>query len=195
MAREDMARGEGKILMVAYPYKGRELPEFALSVRQPWAWAIIHAGKDIENRSAPAVRNMGHCRIPVAVHAAKGMTQQEYVDAYDFMRSIGVVCPPAGALLRGGVIGMVQIVDVVSFSKSRWFFGPRGLVLRGAEACEFVPAVGALGLFMWKPADASIVPPPAKWMRPKTDVEHPISRKVTSDLFEQMTSRRSEDER
>lgn len=28
-----------------------DLPELALSVRQPWAWAIIHAGKDIENRS------------------------------------------------------------------------------------------------------------------------------------------------
>ena len=23
----------------------------ALSIRQPWAWAILHAGKDIENRS------------------------------------------------------------------------------------------------------------------------------------------------
>ncbi|WP_409188395.1 hypothetical protein [Bradyrhizobium sp. RDM4] len=39
------------------------LPEFALSVRQPWAWAIIHGGKDVENRSAPAVRNMGHCKV------------------------------------------------------------------------------------------------------------------------------------
>lgn len=28
-----------------------ELPETALSVRQPLAWAIIHCGKDIENRS------------------------------------------------------------------------------------------------------------------------------------------------
>ena len=25
-----------------------DLPELALSVRQPWAWAIIYAGKDIE---------------------------------------------------------------------------------------------------------------------------------------------------
>ena len=24
-----------------------------LSIRQPWAWAIIHAGKDIENRCWP----------------------------------------------------------------------------------------------------------------------------------------------
>lgn len=37
-----------------------------LTVRQPWAWAIIHGGKDVENR----VRNMaGAYRGPVAIHA------------------------------------------------------------------------------------------------------------------------------
>lgn len=30
------------------------LPRKALSVRQPWAWAIIFGGKPIENRSAGA---------------------------------------------------------------------------------------------------------------------------------------------
>lgn len=38
-----------------------------LTVRQPWAWAIIHGGKDVENR----VRNIaGAYRGPVAVHVA-----------------------------------------------------------------------------------------------------------------------------
>ncbi|UAJ80187.1 hypothetical protein IT072_03825 [Leifsonia sp. ZF2019] len=37
-----------------------------LTVRQPWAWAIIHAGKDVENRT----RNIaGMYRGPVAIHA------------------------------------------------------------------------------------------------------------------------------
>jgi len=31
------------------------LPSIALSVRQPWAWAIIHAGKPVENRSKLAI--------------------------------------------------------------------------------------------------------------------------------------------
>lgn len=163
------------------------LPEFALSVRQPWAWAIVHGGKDIENRSVPAVRNMGHCKGPVAIHAAKGMTQEEYVDAYAFMRSIGVLCPPAGALLRGGIIGRADITSVVSWSASRWFFGPRGLVLTSAQPCEFIPSVGALGLFLWKPGNALIVPAPAKWMLPKSDAEHPVSAKATADMFEQLT--------
>jgi hypothetical protein len=169
-----------------------KLPEVALSVRQPWAWAIVHAGKDIENRSPAAIRNMGHCVGPCAIHAAKGMTKEEYVDAYEFMAGIGVLCPPPGALLRGGIIGRVDIARVVSASDSRWFFGPRGLVLQNAKACEFVPSVGALGLFLWKPADASIVPAPAKWMMPKSDDDqaHPVEAKVkaTPDLFEQLTA-------
>ena len=37
-----------------------------LTVRQPWAWALIHGGKDVENR----VRNIaGDYRGPVAIHA------------------------------------------------------------------------------------------------------------------------------
>lgn len=142
------------------------LPELALSVRQPWAWSIIHAGKDIENRSWHAVNRGLLRRGRVCVHAAKGMTRSEYEDAADFMASIGVECPPPAELLRGGIIGVVNVVDVVKEHASRWFFGPRGLVLAGAEAVPFIPAVGALGYFRWSPGDVSIVPAPARWMQP-----------------------------
>lgn len=42
------------------------MPDFrALSVRQPWAWAIVTQGKDVENRSrATAYRGM------IAIHAS-----------------------------------------------------------------------------------------------------------------------------
>ena len=36
-----------------------------LAVRQPWAWAIVHGGKDVENRA----RSLGPYRGPVAIHA------------------------------------------------------------------------------------------------------------------------------
>ena len=124
------------------------LPKLALSVRQPWAWAIIHAGKDIENRSWR-------------------MAQGEYWEAANFMRSIGVGCPPPADILRGGIVGSVEVIDVVSKSDSLWFFGPRGLVLRDPQPCEFVPCLGALGYFAWKLADASLVP--ARWMLPKEE--------------------------
>jgi len=143
-----------------------DLPKLALSVRQPWAWAIIYAGKDIENRSWQAVNHGLRQRGRIAIHAAKGMTRDEYEDTVDFLVSRGVGCPDAKDLMRGGIIGSVEVVDVVSESASPWFFGPRGLVLRNPEPCTFVPAVGQLGYFEWKPADASIVPEPAAWMLP-----------------------------
>lgn len=158
------------------------LPKLALSVRQPWAWAIIHAGKDIENRSWQAVNHGLRQRGRIAIHAAKGMTRDEYDDASGFMRQmLGIECPAAADLLRGGIIGSVEVVNVVSGSESPWFFGPRGLVLRNPEACAFIPAVGALGYFVWQRADASVVPPPAKWMLP--DAEKRSAPPVTADLF------------
>lgn len=140
------------------------LPKKALSVRQPWAWAIIHAGKDIENRSWQAVNHGLRVRGRIAIHAAKGMTREEYEDAAEFMSEIGIACPQPADLLRGGIIGSAKVSDVVSQSESKWFFGPRGLVLRDPTPCAFIPAVGALGYFDWQEADPSIVPAPARWM-------------------------------
>jgi hypothetical protein len=46
-----------------------------LTVKQPWAWAIIHGGKDVENR----VRNLaGGYRGPVAIHAGKEWDASSY---------------------------------------------------------------------------------------------------------------------
>lgn len=141
-----------------------DISEIALSVRQPWAWAIIHAGKDIENRSALAVRH-GMKPRRIAIHAAKGMTRWEYENAADFMTSIGVTCPAPADLVRGAIIGSVDVVEVVKESASVWFSGPRGLVLANAAACEPVPAVGALGYFRWSPGRVIIETP--KWMTAK----------------------------
>jgi hypothetical protein len=153
-----------------------DLPRLALSIRQPWAWAIIHAGKDVENRSVASLRHMNfHGVDRIAIHAAKGMTRDEYESAADFMASIFVRVPPARDLLRGGIIGSVALRGVVKESASPWFFGPRGIVLADPQPCDFIPAVGALGLFKWRPADASIVPPPARWMLPSSAA--PISEK------------------
>lgn len=140
------------------------LPSLALSVRQPWAWAIIHAGKAIENRSPGAVKWMSPLSGRRAIHASKGMTREEYEEGRDFMASIGVICPAPADLLRGGIIGSVRVVDCVRASDSKWFFGPRGLVLKSPEPCAFVAAAGALGYFSWKPSGGE-ADPPKRWMR------------------------------
>lgn len=142
-----------------------QLPEIALSVRQPWAWAIIHGGKDIENRSWRSDNPGLKFRGRFCVHAAAGMTRAEYEDAADTMAMLGVECPAPAALQRGGIIGVATVADIVTESASGWFFGPKGLVLRDPEPVDFIGVGGQLGFFKWwqdgpRPGPAE----PAKWM-------------------------------
>ena len=117
----------------------------ALSIRQPWAWMILHAGKDIENREWPT-----RFRGRVLVHASKGMTANEWADAWGFAESIAgheVASPHAGEIERGGIVGSVEIVDCVTYHDSPWFCGPYGFVLKDPRKIEFIPYKGQLGFF------------------------------------------------
>jgi hypothetical protein len=153
-----------------------DLPIRALSIRQPWAWAIIYADKDVENRSWQAVNHGLKVRGRIAVHASGGMLRWEYVGAAAFMDEIGVQCPPAIDLKRGGIIGSVEIIDVVSDYQSHWFFGPRGLILRNPKPCDFIPAKGCLGYFDWRDRLTDAPVEPARWMSPKsTPHEKPMT--------------------
>lgn len=129
-----------------------ELPRYALSVRQPWAWAIIHAGKHLENRSAASVKHMP--RTPgmlLAIHAAKGMTRDEYESArHTMQRLCNVECPRPDALIRSAVIGFVRYVDTIKQSASPWWMGPRALLLDQPQAVEPIACFGALGFFDWR---------------------------------------------
>jgi hypothetical protein len=116
-----------------------------ITVRQPWAWAIFH-GKDIENRDWPT-----RVRGRVAIHAAKGMTEQEYVAAYKYCEARGVIIPMPVLLFRGVVLGTVEIVDCVSSSSSPWFMGDYGFVLRNPMLyANPISAKGALGFWQWE---------------------------------------------
>jgi hypothetical protein len=119
----------------------------ALSIRQPWAWLIVHAGKDIENRDwqprNPALRFRGTC----LVHA--GIALEPISDELRaWVRATsGVDLPCSEQLPRGGIVGQVDIVDVVRESSSPWFEGPCGLVLASAKRLPFVACRGRLGIF------------------------------------------------
>lgn len=122
------------------------LPPKALSIRQPWAWAIINAGKDIENRSWRT-----KYRGPVCIHAAKGMTLGEWDEAGYFMfRTLGIIPPQKPDVHMGGIIGVVDIIDCVSQSESPWFFGDYGFVLTNHRPVDFIPCRGKLGFFDWR---------------------------------------------
>jgi hypothetical protein len=114
----------------------------ALSIRQPWAWLIVHGHKDIENRQWRTLY-----RGKILVHAAKGITEEEYAIAYVLAEEQGVELPPFKELERGGIVGEVEIVDCVDRDASPWFFGEWGFVLAKAKPLPFRPMKGKLGLF------------------------------------------------
>lgn len=133
--------------------------DVALSGRQPWWWAILHAGKRIENR-----RWNTSYRGPILLHAAKGCMSKEYIKAVDWMMDAGVIghetdVPSLYEMQRGGVVGRARIVDVVppgglpsAFRPSsldmRWHMREQyGFVLADVEPLPFRPCKGALGLF------------------------------------------------
>lgn len=138
------------------------LPAVALSVRQPWAWAIVTGRKDVENRSTFTVTTARFEAQPIAIHAAKGMTVAEYEDAAGFMASLGIQCPRPETLARGAIVGAATVTAVVRHSDSPWFFGPRGLLLTGAWETPPIPAAGALGYFVWSAGGE--LPAPLPWM-------------------------------
>lgn len=122
------------------------LPEFAISIRQPWAWLICRSGKDIENRNWKT-----SFRGTVLIHAAQTMTRDEYDAAVIFCSGLGKAIPfPLFEQLkceRGGIVGQAEVVDCVKQSDSPWFCGEYGFVLRNARILPFQPCKGALGFF------------------------------------------------
>lgn len=139
------------------------LPFLALSVRQPWAWAIVAGHKPVENRSAIAVATGKMEPGPIAIHAAQGMTQHEYEDAAGLITALGIACPRPDQLVRGAIIGGATVTGIVEAYSSTWFSGPRGLVLTDAFMVEPIPAVGQLGYFPWS-ASYGVIAKPLPWM-------------------------------
>lgn len=98
-----------------------------LTVRQPWAWAIIHGGKDVENR----VRNIaGDYRGPVAIHAGLAIFEEEGGAYPEVARAIESeiqsyrvddtylwevaddVDPEDPRFVYGAILGVVDLTDV-----------------------------------------------------------------------------------
>jgi len=77
----------------------------AITVRQPWAWAIMHGGKDVENRS----RNIaGKYLGPIAITAALQVDPQAWLPNYTLQDSTHL----AHFTPRGVVLGVVDLTDV-----------------------------------------------------------------------------------
>lgn len=149
----------------------------ALTVQQPWAWAIVHGGKTIENRT-----QAWKYRGPLAIHAGARLSQRGAELLPDLLAEtqgsadlLWEYC--RAGLTYGAIIGVVQLVDVhraqpaVTYRgevigtpaccDSPWAeqsyeeHGGRTrrdivhLVLEDAKPIEPIPCIGRLGL--WTP--------------------------------------------
>jgi hypothetical protein len=73
-----------------------------LSVCQPWAWALIHSGKRIENRTWRT-----DYRGPLLIHASRSMKWDLPV--------LPDGTPVPEGLPRGVLVGVVELVDCVPY--------------------------------------------------------------------------------
>lgn len=117
----------------------------ALSVVQPWAWAIVHAGKNIENRSWRT-----HYRGILVIHASLTRSREG-----DMPRGAPKV--PAD-LDFGAILGTVELVDCVERSRSKWFQGPYGWVLENPRPLRLpIPCRGNRSLWDLSPAQRRLL--------------------------------------
>lgn len=125
-----------------------------LTVRQPWAWAIVHSTKRVENRSWSTAY-----RGPVLIHAGKLRSRREYDDSVDYLRKrIGRARIPAfDQIESGGIVGCAEIVDVLpngSRPKNKWAqSGAFGWHLARVRELPFVELTGRLGLVRLRAAE------------------------------------------
>lgn len=116
-----------------------------LSVQNPWAWAIVHGPKRIENRSWAT-----DYKGPLLIHAGKSRAR---------LGDYGEGEPDPDAMMYGAIIGRVTLVDCVRVGSlppeldddktgtSRFVQGPWCWVL--ADPVALVPFVtpGKVSLF------------------------------------------------
>lgn len=88
----------------------------ALTLRQPWAWATIYGGKDVENR-----RWRTRHRGPLLIHAGMDADPDGPAAVLKTIADPDVFAHPRSAWDAGGlVIGLVFLADILTDSPSQW---------------------------------------------------------------------------
>lgn len=133
-----------------------------LSVRQPWAWAIINGGKDVENRNWPT-KFRGELAIHASLKFDMGRKDWEdfiagrYGEPYTSMAAGWVNHINKGEWWFmghfGAIIGTVEVYDCIPSEACDSEWKAEGddfycWLLRNPQALrEPIPYQGALGLF------------------------------------------------
>ena len=134
----------------------RRRPWKCLSVRQPYAWAIIKGAKDVENRT-----RMSHYVGRLHIHASK----KEWTDRVDdcVARVAGHFGVPVSEMLDdyrrhvsrglGAIIGSVHMSGCVEHHDSEWFRKDMyGYLLRDPKPLRKpIPCKGSPSFFHFTP--------------------------------------------
>jgi len=119
-------------------------PVKALSIQQPWAWAILYSTKRVENRTWPT-----KFRGTFAIHAGKKYDRESAVDLEHEILAVPEPRPPA---VCGAILGTARIVDCVRVETLgpehlAWAVGPWCFMLDDVRAfAKPIPYRGALGI-------------------------------------------------
>lgn len=122
----------------------------ALSVHQPWAFAILHLGKNVENRRWQTTH-----RGPLLVHASKSRSSYDRQQPDLWRRRFGVALPPWEELAAGALVG---VVDVVGCVRPDWVL-PERVEVPGLGECPWADPGG----WCWVLADPRPFPEPVPY--------------------------------
>ena len=121
----------------------------ALSIKQPWAWAICNLPdqfkKDVENRTWNT-----KYRGEFLVHASKGFDAVGYDRMRWYLHELGYKgeIPTKKEFIYGAIFGKTELVDVTQKARSRWFEGIYGFKLKNTVAFKTsIPYKGQLNFF------------------------------------------------
>jgi hypothetical protein len=132
----------------------------ALSIKQPWVYAMLYEGKDIENRSWQR-----SFRGWIALHASAHPRRHAKFPP-------GHHLPELSTLDRSAICGVARLVDIVTKSRSKWFDRPHdgslnyGWVLKNVSPLKkAIPCKGALGLWELPPHVLAEVQRQLPWLK------------------------------
>lgn len=90
---------------------------YVLTIRNPWAWAIVYAGKDVENRTWTITTP---CTL--LIHAGRTFGPAERT-AVEHLQHMGIMLPYElllGNFHNGHIIGKAVVTECGWTSDSRW---------------------------------------------------------------------------
>jgi len=119
-------------------------PLYAITIKQPWAWAIAAGHKTVENRTWQT-----KFRGPIYIHAGGALTSGDNVAQCErLLAQHGIAMPAIATLTRGALIATAELVDCGRFDDPwgeplGWHFRLANIVALDAP----IPVRGALGIW------------------------------------------------